>query len=260
MKSRARSASSESVSSKSSFDSDLEVTLKNTAPSRPQPSKAAKNAKKATPAKSSQKKKEPPVTKASLGISSDSEIELKMPRSTRRQTRGNNVRKSKFLTGKTMEESGSETEATQLGESSTPASPRKRMNSSSKADVKTQANGGIAASLLPVRRDKDGLPPIEHRKCPITGCDSSGHLNGKLDRHFTAEACPVYHNTTKQRCQSLRSEVTKKNNQRRRALTSLATKSPQGSPSGDQKRHYQHVSTEPHDCVCVASYSMIVFA
>ena len=61
-----------------------------------------------------------------------------------------------------------------------------------------------------------------------------GHLNGKLDRHFTPEACPVYHNTTKKWCQTFKNEVNKKNNTRKKALTLSATKSPLGSPSNEQ--------------------------
>ena len=64
-----------------------------------------------------------------------------------------------------------------------------------------------------------------------------GHLNGKLDRHFTPEACPVYHNTTKKTCQTLKNQVNKKNRDRDKATTSMATKSPLGSPSAEQ-RHY----------------------
>ena len=68
-----------------------------------------------------------------------------------------------------------------------------------------------------------------------------GHLNGKLDRHFTPEACPVYHNTTKKWCQTFKNEVNKKNNTRKKALTLSATKSPLGSPSNEQKRHADQV-------------------
>jgi len=41
----------------------------------------------------------------------------------------------------------------------------------------------------------------EERECPLaTSCNSRGHLSGKLDSHFTLEACPLYHNTTPQAC------------------------------------------------------------
>lgn len=41
----------------------------------------------------------------------------------------------------------------------------------------------------------------KERECPLAAsCDSRGHLSGKLDSHFTLEACPLYHNTTPQAC------------------------------------------------------------
>ena len=193
---------------------------------------------------------------AAAAASSESESEIKAPRSTRRQTRGANVRKSKFITGKTYDnESGSETENT-FTEAPTPTSPRKRINSEStmkkasssahegpKKEFKQFANGEIAASLLPVRRDLDDLEPMERRKCPVTDCDSTGHLNGKLGRHFTAEACPTYHNMDKQKCRNFRADVMKKEKKRNKASFEMATKSPSGSPTSDQKRHYNHVSS-----------------
>ena len=242
-KSRGRAASTDSISSASNSDSDMEVTIKKPAPSTKTPKST--NKKPAASKTPQQKKKEPPVAKTSiLGASSDSDTAEKAPRSTRRQTRGTNVRKSKFLTGKNYADSESETEVGQGNE--TPSSPRKRMNSTSKPDVK-QANGmptSGAASLLPVRRDIDDLPPMESCKCPINGCDSSGHLNGRNDRHFTPEACPMYHNTTKQWCRSFRNEITKKNNLRKKALHTLVTKSPLGSPNNDQKRHAEYIKNE----------------
>jgi histone acetyltransferase MYST2 len=184
---------------------------------------------------------------AALVDSEDSEAGIKTPRSTRRQTRGANVRKSRYITGKNLADSESEAEAT---EAATPSStsPRKRINSASagsttttKQDLKLYSNG-MSSQLLPVRRDLDGLDPIEQRKCPIAGCDSSGHLNGKMDRHFLAEACPIYHNITKKWCREFRGEISKKNAARKRALASLGAKSPLGSPSNEQKRHFDQVS------------------
>ena len=51
----------------------------------------------------------------------------------------------------------------------------------------TKKKGGSSTSsfsatnlLPPVRRDIDGLMPIETRKCTVPGCDSSGHLGELL--------------------------------------------------------------------------------
>ena len=64
------------------------------------------------------------------------------------------------------------------------------------------------------RQPRPSYPPLENRKCPVPGCDSQvcafrillmsdwwlmlwqGHLSGKLERHFTHDACPTFHNTT----------------------------------------------------------------
>ena len=99
--------------------------------------------------------------------------------------------------------------------------------------------------LPPVRRTFDGCTPIEERKCPTPGCDSSGHLSGstKFDYHFTQDACPVYHNMIKKECRDFRNEINKKHSARRKATNTMAgARSPLGSPSIDQKRHAQIVS------------------
>ena len=41
---------------------------------------------------------------------------------------------------------------------------------------------------------------VNRKKCPITGCDSRGHLFGKYEHHFTVASCPIYHNLTPERC------------------------------------------------------------
>ena len=70
-----------------------------------------------------------------------------------------------------------ESETEDVGEKSTPSSPRKRMNSSSqvKTESKPAANGFAPVVFAPVRRDLEGLAPMEQRKCPIQDCDSSGN-------------------------------------------------------------------------------------
>ena len=98
-----------------------------------------------------------------------------------------------------------------------------------------------SAILPPVRRSFEGCKPIERRDCPTPGCDSSGHLGGKQDRHFTQEACPLFHNMSRKACREMRSEINKRAGQRRKAQMNMAAKSPIASPTNDQKRHAQLV-------------------
>eukprot|EP00095_Tigriopus_kingsejongensis_P006180 maker-scaffold191_size271209-snap-gene-1.32 protein:Tk06180 transcript:maker-scaffold191_size271209-snap-gene-1.32-mRNA-1 annotation:"histone acetyltransferase kat7" len=106
---------------------------------------------------------------------------------------------------------------------------------------------GIAAILPPVRRDIDGLAPIETRKCPVPGCDSSGHLGGKMDRHFLTEACPVFHNTTRKACRDMRSDLNKRAQIRKKAITAMATRSPLQSPTSEQRKHLKNIKEERED-------------
>ena len=80
------------------------------------------------------------------------------------------------------------------------------------------------------------IPPSENRRCPVPGCDSSGHLSGRLGRHFTAEACPVFHNTTPAACTQASHDTSKRDAARRKAVLQLASKSPLTSPSHEHRR------------------------
>ena len=112
------------------------------------------------------------------------------------------------------------------------------------------SGGGPSHSVVtlpPVRRTFEGCTSIEERKCPTPGCDSLGHLSGstKFDRHFTQEACPMYHNLVKKECRDFRAEINKKQSARRKAFNMMeGARSPLGSPSSDQKRHSQMVPTQ----------------
>ena len=80
------------------------------------------------------------------------------------------------------------------------------------------------------------VPLSENRRCPVPGCDSSGHLSGRQGRHFTAEACPVFHNTTPAACTQASHDTSKRDAARRKALLQLASKSPLTSPSHEHRK------------------------
>lgn len=80
--------------------------------------------------------------------------------------------------------------------------------------------------------------PAMEKKCPIEGCDSSGHLSGNQDRHFLAEACPIYHNMSASECKERANE--RKQREEFRQKTSNAGAVQQEHPtrkslSADQK-------------------------
>jgi hypothetical protein len=65
---------------------------------------------------------------------------------------------------------------------------------------------------------------------------------GRLDRHFLLESCPLFHNLTRKSCREFRTDLAKRAAARKKALTAMATKSPLGSPTNEQKRNLQMVS------------------
>ncbi|XP_043581005.1 histone acetyltransferase KAT7 isoform X2 [Bombus pyrosoma] len=80
----------------------------------------------------------------------------------------------------------------------------------------------------------------KERECPLAPtCDSRGHLSGKLDSHFTLEACPLYHNTTPQACAEFYKDRKKREEERKKAVACLAKKSPKGLHQTTEQRNYQ---------------------
>lgn len=69
--------------------------------------------------------------------------------------------------------------------------PRKRRISS-----RTDITGDGESSL---EADSDTEQTVFPR-CPVPGCDSTGHLSGKYDQHLTPLTCPIYHNLTPRDC------------------------------------------------------------
>lgn len=63
--------------------------------------------------------------------------------------------------------------------------PAKGKSKNSKSNTKNNASPTKKISTIP-----------EERRCPVEGCESVGHLGGRLEKHFTQEACPLYHNMT----------------------------------------------------------------
>lgn len=69
--------------------------------------------------------------------------------------------------------------------------PRKRRISS-----RTDITGDGESSVEPESDSEEAVFP----RCPVPGCDSTGHLSGKYDQHLTPVTCPIYHNLTPRDC------------------------------------------------------------
>ncbi|KAL0881171.1 hypothetical protein ABMA27_002283 [Loxostege sticticalis] len=105
------------------------------------------------------------------------------------------------------------------------------------------------SSLKDSKKSLKGRPPVVHspvanlpppepseRRCPVRGCDSSGHLGGKASRHFTWDACPVYHNVTGAWCVAAGEERAAAAATRRRALQALQQR-PRTMPTIEQRAY-----------------------
>lgn len=64
---------------------------------------------------------------------------------------------------------------------------------------------------------KKAIAVVEERKCPVEGCDSAGHLGGHFEKHFTQEACPLFHNMTLGDTKAWRLERIQREEERRKA-------------------------------------------
>lgn len=71
-------------------------------------------------------------------------------------------------------------------------SPQKR----SAMPTTAVAAAAAAAAAAATAATSAAAAVAEERRCPIDGCDSNGHLAGHLAKHFTPEACPLWHGVT----------------------------------------------------------------
>lgn len=158
---------------------------------------------------------------------SESDIDLKPV------TRSSNTRKSKHLTGNKTTNSNQNRLGTYykfiLFRSLTAIfNPTKASDpSESEADVKPskspvkRTKGKATNSKINSKQNanvpKKTVPMVEERKCPVEGCDSKGHLGGSSDKHFTQEACPLYHNVSLDETKKRRDERLKNEDERKKA-------------------------------------------
>ncbi|XP_045768747.1 histone acetyltransferase KAT7 [Maniola jurtina] len=171
-----------------------------------------KTGKTKPPSNSSSKQE----TTGKSGESGDS-LTGSMPR---KLTRSRSARVSRMATAsKTHTDTDSDTE--------------EKNNEQSKDDKRlAKARAAIARSpALPVTP----TAPSE-RRCPVRDCDSTGHLGGKAPRHFTWDACPVYHNVTAAWCVAAAEERAAAAATRRRALAAMQQR-PRAMPTIEQRAY-----------------------
>uniref|UniRef100_A0A0A1WFW4 Histone acetyltransferase n=1 Tax=Zeugodacus cucurbitae TaxID=28588 RepID=A0A0A1WFW4_ZEUCU len=187
---------SESESGKSTTSSESEGT-------------ESSNSYDTQPVKSVKGKRAPTAAKIT-NSDSDDEAPRKLTRSLSTRRSRQQQKTSTGIGGV----SDSESEDLDLEKHSLTKSPAKRCVSTtggSKCKVKKET--GVFGSA-PAKPRSLSPPQQLEKKCPIEGCDSSGHLSGNLDRHFLPEACPIYHNMSASECKE-RANERKLRNERR---------------------------------------------
>ncbi|GJQ87302.1 hypothetical protein Trydic_g17352 [Trypoxylus dichotomus] len=206
--SSASSGSTSSESNSSSTDSDTSIDS-----SSSRKGSTKKPVKKPTPKE----------------VNSDSEPEISNSKQvTRKLTRSSSTRKSKHVVGKpAYSDTDSDTESTKRSLS---RSPVKRAPVTTKGKTKNKKTD--------VKKNNEII--IEERACPIENCNSLGHLGGRLEKHFTVDACPNYHNYTIADCKDLLNERKKREEARKKQLETMK-KCLRGQAIQDQKIYQQKI-------------------
>ncbi|KAL6447465.1 hypothetical protein ACFW04_001567 [Cataglyphis niger] len=149
------------------------------------------------------------------------------------------------LQAKAASDSESDTAESKRSTSKSPvkrAGPSAAARQTSSGAGRSTQNSGIASNSTGNRTNQapyNRARATKERECPLAAsCDSRGHLSGKLDSHFTLEACPLYHNTTPQACIDFYKERKKREDERKKAIINLAKK-PKGVHQTTEQRNYQ---------------------
>lgn len=183
--------------------------------------------KKTTPKK--QVRKSSTAVKEDQNSDSD-EGSKDVKQTPRKSTRTSNTRKSKHVVGKNVfTDTDSDTESTKRSLSRSPVKKAPIATKGKAKNKKTEASKRVEVVIA------------EDRKCPLEECNSSGHLGGRLDKHFTIDACPLYHNMAASKCAD-NCQERKKREEARKKLIEGSKKSPRGAlPTPEQKVYAQKI-------------------
>ncbi|XP_018804957.1 PREDICTED: histone acetyltransferase KAT7 [Bactrocera latifrons] len=188
---------SESESGKSTTSSESEAT-------------ESSNSYDTQPVKSVKGKRAPTAAKIT-NSDSDDEAPRKLTRSLSTRRSRQQQKSSAGVGGGTESESDADLDMEKHSLSKSPA--KRCVSSSGGSKCKVKKEIGVFGTTPAKPRS---LSPPQHleKKCPIEGCDSSGHLSGNLDRHFLPEACPIYHNMSASECKERANERQLRNERR----------------------------------------------
>ncbi|XP_062706811.1 histone acetyltransferase KAT7 [Aedes albopictus] len=145
----------------------------------------------------------------------DSEGEKGDPnKQTRKLTRSSSTRKSKHLIGKNASETDSDADSVKRSASKSPVKKAPIVATKGKAKNSSKKKDAVVKELLVEEPEPE---PVENR-CPLLHCDSTGHLGGQFERHFTLEACPMFHNMSAQQTSDFLQERKRREEDRKKAV------------------------------------------
>lgn len=170
------------------------------------------------------------TTESSASASSNSDSDSESARPSRKSARMSSVRKSKHL-GTSVK---SETETDESNKRSSTKSPVKKVPSLIPTKGKSKHKKIEQKHNLNLSKDSSEV----NQGCPLEGCNSNGHLSGKFEKHFTLEACPMYHNVALVETKQNLNERKKRDEERMKAMREFEPKKPS---TNEQKAYLQKI-------------------